>query len=335
MTASLGVGVIGVGAMGRRHAENLSAPGSGATLVAVADADPGAAQTVAGALGVTATTVDGLLADPRIDGVVIATPPETHADMIMAAAREGKDVLCEKPVAASVAEARRAQEEAIRHGIGVQTGFMRRYDPFYLETWERIRRGEIGRPVLFTGISRDREPPSRSYFTSPAAGNLFVESAGHDFDLVRWLMDDEITHVQAAGAIIANTGLADVQPMDTGFATLRLSRGGAASVQVYKSAGYGYDIRSEIVGTDGAVTVGEGPSGGATRIRPGQSGPGRYGHWLERFADAYRAEIVDWVRRTKADAPYRVTLDDGIRALAVSEAAERSRREERPVPVEG
>jgi scyllo-inositol 2-dehydrogenase (NAD+) len=322
--------------MGRRHADNVLRLGARARLVAVGDADSARGLRAAHDLGCEFEPEGiGLLDRKDIQSVIIASPVETHAQLIIAAAARGKDILCEKPLSGSIADGRAAVEACARAGVRLQVGFMRRYDPAYRDLRETIARGDIGRPVLFTSISRDPRPPDRSYFTSPAAGNPFRESAVHDFDLARWLMQDEVMSVTATGAMVACPELADVMPIDLGFATLTFKTGARAAVQIYKSAGYGYDIRTEVVGTEGTIMVDSLPGDGPVRLlKPNQPGNRFPQHWLERFADAYRLEIEDWVDRMATDQQPAVTGEDGLRADEIAEAAEQSRLTGREVPVQ-
>ncbi len=323
---TLGVGVIGVGVLGRRHAENVARLAPRARLVAVADAHAAAAESVAREFGCVWTAEPReLMARLDVHAVVIATGSDTHASLTSAAAAAGKDILCEKPLALSVGAAQDAADAADRAGVRLQIGFMRRYDPAYRAAYEAIERGEIGRPVLFAAISRDAQPPPRGYFASPGAGGLFIDSAIHDFDLARWMMRDEVAAVSATGSIVACHDLADVQSIDLGLATLTFKGGAAGSVQVYRRAVYGYDIRTEVVGTEGTVQVGNHwwravqvlRAGGITHTMPQ--------HWLERFGEAYGLEMADWVDRMARDQPDAVTGEDGVRAVALAVAAEQAR----------
>jgi scyllo-inositol 2-dehydrogenase (NAD+) len=329
---TLGVGVIGVGVLGRRHAENVARLGPRARLVAVADVNAEAARAVARELGCDWTADPReLVARPDVRAVVIATGSDTHAALTVAAAAEGKDSLCEKPLALTVADAQAAVDAADRAGVRLQVGFMRRYDPAYRAAYEAIERGEIGRPVLFAAISRDAQPPPRAYFISPGAGGLFIDSGIHDFDLARWLMRDEVATVSATGALVACHDQADVQPIDLGLATLSFRGGAAGTVQVYRRAVYGYDIRTEVVGTEGTVRVGDDRwrslqvmrAEGITHTMPH--------HWLERFGEAYALELADWVERMAGDRPAAVTGEDGVRSVALAVAADEARASGRPV----
>jgi predicted dehydrogenase len=267
-----------------------------------------------------------LLARTDIQAVVIATNADTHASLAMEAAGRGKDMLVEKPLGLSVAEARAAAHAAERQGARLQVGFMRRYDPAYRGAWDSVQQGELGQPVLYTGISRDMRPPPREYFASPAAGGIFIDSGIHDFDAARWLMGDEVERLSATGAVVACHDLADVQPVDVGVVTLRFKGGGLGSVQIYRNAVYGYDIRTEVLGTRGAAFVGDVRRYPLQRLFPDGIRHDMSHHWLERFGEAYAIEVADWVRRMSADEPPAVTGDDGVRSVAIAVAAEEACR---------
>lgn len=322
---TLGVGVIGVGVMGRRHAENVACQGSRARLVAVADVNASAAEALARRLGCDwYVEPHELLERTDIQAVVIVTGADTHASLTIAAAHRGKDILCEKPLGLTVAEAREATDAVDRAGVRLQVGFMRRYDPGYRGAYEAIEHGEIGIPVLFSAVSRDAQPPPREYFASPAAGGIFIDSGIHDMDLARWLMRDEIVEISARGAIIASDDLADVQPMDVGLVTLTLGGGAVGTIQVYRRAVYGYDIRTEVIGTEGTVMVGDHRWHPLQIFREHEITHTMPHHWLDRFAEAYSLEMTDWIDRMISDRPAAVTGEDGIRAVVLAVAAEHS-----------
>lgn len=329
---TLGVGVIGTGVMGRRHAENLASLRPRAYLRAVADANPAAAQSVAENLGCDwYADAHELLNRSDIQAVVIAAGDATHAAFTIAAAERGKDIFCEKPLAITVEDAREAAAATERAGVRLQIGFMRRYDPGYQAAKESIDRGEIGQPVLFHAISRDAQPPPLSYFTSPNAGGIFLNSGIHDFDLARWLMGDEVQTVSAVGALLATPELADVQPIDTGIVTLTYQGGGLGTVQLSRHAVYGYDIRTEVGGTEGTVTIGDHRWRPVQVLRAGGINHTMPQHWLDRFGEAYAREMADWAERMDSDRPPAVTAKDGIYSVAIALAAERSQQLGRPV----
>ncbi len=334
MRERLGVGVVGVGAIGRRHAENLALRIPRARLVAVADIDPGVARSVAEQLGAPRwhTTADDLAADPDVEALVIASSHQGHLEGIQAAARQRKDVFCEKPIATTLADADTAISAVAEAAVRLQIGFMRRYDRAYAEAKRRIDAGEIGDPVLIKATHRNAAlPPSlrRADAASGAAGPVeaFIDSAIHDYDNARWLLGDEVVEVQAVMASV----LEPSRPDDLALATLRFARGGLGNVEVYSTCGYGYDVRTEIAGTTGTVFIGGLRDADCTIATADGVHYAATGHWLTRFAEAYLRELDDWVARTLAGEPPTVTGADGRAALEIAVAATRSAREGTPV----
>jgi predicted dehydrogenase len=312
--------------MGRRHAHNIASLWPRARLVAVADVNAQAAESVARELECE-WHVDAheLISREDIQAVVIVTGHATHAELVIAAAEKTKDVLVEKPLALTAEDARAAVFAAQRAGVLLQVGFMRRYDPAYREAYAAIERGDLGKPVLFHGISRDARPPPRSYFASAGSAGLFIDSGIHDLDLARWIMRDEIVSVSATGAVVACEDLKDVQPIDAGIITLGFRGGALGTIQLYRNAVYGYDIRTEVVGTEGTVIVGDHRRYPVEVLRADGIRHDMPQHWLERFAEAYAAEMADWVERVSTEQPPAVTGEDGLRAVELALAAEESR----------
>jgi inositol 2-dehydrogenase len=334
MVVQLQLGVVGTGVMGRRHAQNIAALWPRARLVAVADVNVAAAQAVARELECEwHADARDLLARPDVQAVVIVTGANTHAELVVAAAEQKKDMLVEKPLGLTVEEARSAVEAADRAGVRLQVGFMRRYDPAYRRAYQAIDSGELGTLVLFSATSRDAKPPPRSYFSVPAAGGLFLDSGIHDFDLARWLMRDEVTSVLATGAVVACHGLADVQPADAGVVTLRYRGGALGIIQLYRNAVYGYDIRTEVIGTEGSARIGDTRDYPVEFLQADGIRHTMAHHWLERFGEAYASEMADWVERMSTDQPPAITGEDGIRSVALAIAAEQSRLTGRAVAV--
>jgi predicted dehydrogenase len=320
--------------MGRRHARNVAALWPRARLVAVADINAETARSVASELECDwYGDAFEMVARAEVEAIVIVTGHATHAPLVIAAAEQGKPVLVEKPLALTVDEARAAVQAARRAGIFLQVGFMRRYDPAYRRAFEAVERGELGKPVLYSGISRDARPPPRSYFSGAGSGGLFIDSGIHDLDLARWIMCDEVTTVWASGALVACHDLADVQPIDAGVITLGFRGGALGTIQLYRNAVYGYDIRTEIIGTEGSAMVGDRRLYPVEVLHADAIGHTMAHHWLERFAEAYALEMADWVERVTGGEEPAVSADDGIRAVELAVAAEESRVTGRTVTV--
>ncbi|MFQ5926162.1 MAG: Gfo/Idh/MocA family oxidoreductase [Terriglobia bacterium] len=332
----LGIAVIGVGVMGRHHAENLVHRVPEAKLVAVADADLSRAREVAAKLGIEHFygTLEEAVARPEVEAVVIATPAKFHPEAICVAAVAGKAILCEKPLALTLGEADRALAAVEKAGVALQIGFMRRYDPSYADAKKRIEAGEIGDPLIFKAIGRDPEPPPLSYRQAGQSGGLFLDSSIHEFDLARWLMQDEVVSVQATGAVVACPELAAEGDIDVGLVNVRFARGGIGNVESFRQACYGYDIRTEIVGSKGTLQIGF-LGGTPQRVLTSSSVPqDMHRHFLTRFADAYYREVRDFVQRVLKGQPPRVSGLDGRHALAIVLAAERSHLESRVVSLD-
>ena len=222
----LRVGVVGIGRMGAQHARNLSGTVAGAKLVAIADPDEAAGKRLGEQLGLDAVYTDykDLIGRDDIDAVVIAAPADKREEMVSACVEAGKHIFCEKPVAQDLDSARRIRRVVEKGSVLYQLGFMRRFDPAYVHAFRRIRDGVIGKPIFIRLTSRDASGPPVQFLRD--SGGLFVDSSVHDFDLARWLMDDEVVSVYALGGNFVYPEYADVGDVDVGTATLSFAGGG-------------------------------------------------------------------------------------------------------------
>ena len=322
----LGVGVLGVGAMGKRHAENIRRHVPEARLVAVADVSADHTRRVASELEIenSFASLEEMLERKDIDAVVIATPDKFHSQDIQAAAAAGKHILCEKPLALNLKDARAALEAVAKAGVHLQIGFMRRYDPGYALAMKRIEAGEIGEPVVFKSIGRDKDAPPISAYESRLNGMLFYNNTIHDFDLARWLMRDEIKEVQAYATVAIRPEVAKFGDIVAGVVNLKYGRGAIGNTESYVQAVYGYDVRSEIMGSKGSILVGSLQQTSVTFLTSEGGTQPLADHFLTRFDDAYVAEVQDFVQSMLRDRAPRVTGEDGLRALEIAVAAEQS-----------
>jgi predicted dehydrogenase len=322
----LGVGVLGVGEMGKRHAENIRRLVPEARLVAVADAAAGRASQVAAELEIDHSfgSLGAMLESKDVDAVLIATPDKFHAQGIREAAAAGKDILCEKPLALNLADAHEALKAVSKAGVRLQIGFMRRYDPAYEAAMKRVEAGEIGEPVVFKSVGRDKDVPSIASYESRINGMVFYNNTIHDFDLARWLMRDEITDVHAYATVAIRPEIAQYGDVVASVVNLKYRRGAIGNVESYVQAIYGYDVRTEIVGSKGSIFVGSIEKVPATFLSAGGGVRILADHFLTRFADAYLAEVRDFVHNMVHDRPPQVSGQDGLEALAIAVAAENS-----------
>jgi scyllo-inositol 2-dehydrogenase (NAD+) len=328
----LETGVIGVGTLGRRHAENLRRAISEARLVAVADADGDRARRVANELEIEHSYDDigALLARKDIEAVVIAAPSMFHAEFTCLAAAAGKHVFCEKPLALTLDDANSALEAVAKAGVQLQIGFMRRYDPAYANAKKRIDDGEIGESLIFKSVGRDKQLPPMSFLRA-GNGMLFLDSTIHEFDLARWMMNDEVVEVHSFGGVLVCPELAQMGDIDAGLVNLRFARGGIGNVESFRQSQYGYDIRTEVVGSKGTLQVGYLQQTSFLTLHDKGVAYDVVDHWLVRFADAYLNELRDFVQTILAGGTPRVNGEQGLRALEISLAAGQSYRESRSV----
>ncbi len=332
---TLGIGVVGLGRMGQVYATHVARTAQGVQLVAVADARRAVVdQMVQQIAGVTAYEhVHDLLADPRVNAVIVATPTSTHRDVVVAAAQAGKAIFCEKPTALTLAETDEMLVAVEKAGVMFQVGFMRRFDVGCAEAKRQIDAGRIGQPVTIRSIGRDPTRTSLEYANPAMSGGLIIDMGIHDFDLVRWLMNDEIERVYSETSSLVYPELRTVGDIDTAMITLKFAQGGLGNIEVSRTAIYGYDIQCNIIGTKGALQVGylqQTPVLTLTKdgvlhdVIPG---------FPQRFGPAYIAQIEHFVECLRTDQAPSVTAQDARAALQASLAATRSQHEGRIVNV--
>ncbi len=322
----LGIGVVGVGEMGRRHAENLRRLVPEARLVGIADFSLERARQVADELEIENCypSLEAMLEHKDLDAVLVATPDKFHAQNVISAAGAGKDILCEKPLALSLADARAALAAVAKSGRRLQVGFMRRYDPAYAAAMKRIEAGEIGVPVIFKSVGRDQFGPPLAAYQANLNGMLFFASTVHDFDLARWMMQDEVVRVSAFATVAIRPEVAQFGDIVAGVVNLQYQRGAVGNVESYAQAVYGYDVRTEVVGSLGSILIGSLQQHSAVFLTGKGGERALSDHFLSRFADAYLAEVRDFVHNVLHERPLRVSGEDGLKALAITVAAEES-----------
>ena len=331
MTQSLRVGLIGAGRIGRLHAQSLASRVAGAELAVICDASPEQARTVAEVVRADNWTSDtaAVLGDPRISAVVIASPTPTHVPLIIAAARSGKAIFCEKPISLDLDTTDEAIAAVRAAGAYLQIGFQRRYDAAYQRAKVLVESGALGRVEFVRDAMRDPAPPSAEYVA--VSGGLYLDMTIHNFDAVRWLVGDEVVQVYALGATLIDPDIARLGDIDTSVVTLRFANGCLASIENSRRAAFGYDVRTEIHGSLGAAFVGAERQTPILELSREGSKADHVQGFLERFGDAYVAELRDFVSRVATGRQPTVGGADARAALALACAAEASRRQNRPV----
>lgn len=325
----LNVGLIGAGRIGNVHAAAISAH-AGSTLIAVSDKDTEAAKKLATKYRCEARETARIIDDRAIDAVLIASSTDTHSDLMEAATAAGKAVLCEKPVDLSLARAVHCQRKVAATGKPVMIGFNRRFDPNFRTLKQAIETGEIGKTELLSITSFDPAPPPASYVK--VSGGLFRDMMIHDFDMANFLMGQLPKTIFAVGSSIIDPAIGEAGDIDTAVVTLTYSDGRLAVIKNSRRAAYGYDQRIEFLGSAGLLqaqnmlenTVVKSTAGGVTGAKPTY-------FFLERYMPAYTAEWHAFVDAVVNGKPLPVTLDDGVAALAMAEAAAQSLQSKRPV----
>ena len=301
-------------------------------LVAVSDVNTPAADQLATACGATARSSDEIIKDPTIDAVLIATSTDTHSDLIEAANSAGKAVMCEKPVDLSLERARACLDHVRTSRKPVMIGFNRRFDPNFAALKSALDAGEVGKAELLTVTSYDPAPPPVSYIK--VSGGLFRDMMIHDFDMANFLMGQPPVRVHAVGASLVDPAIGQAGDIDTAVVTLTYGDGRIAVIKNSRRAAYGYDQRVEILGSDGlleAENVLESTVVKSTRDGVISAKPEHF--FLERYMRAYEAEWEAFVNAVRSRGPMPVSLEDGVLALAMAEAAAESLRTGHPVDV--
>ena len=326
-------GVIGLGRLGYVHAQNLARNVRNAQLTAVCDVDEGLATGAARDSGCKAyTEMDSLIGDPDVDAVCVVTPTAHHVEPVTAVVRSGKPLFCEKPLASTIEDTVALANLIKAGGKPCQIGFMRRFDPPCARAKTLIAEGAIGRPVYFCGFSRDPVPPPPWACNPATGGGLFIDMLIHDFDLARFLMGDDIEEVYARDANLLVDSQGIERFADNATVSMRFRNGGLGHSHASMHAGYGYDMRSEVFGTEGNLSLGGLNKTELTLSTPGCGiskpetflSQGRIPHFMYRFSDAYRNQLEAFVQCLLDGAMPSVNEDDALAAYRVALAATES-----------
>ncbi len=332
----IGICVIGGGRAGMIHARNFVAGRTPhASLVAlvepVAEARQKACQELP--LDTAYAEYEQALADPRVDAVVVATPTKFHRAIVVAAARAGKHVLCEKPMAASVQECDEMIAAAEAARVQLQIGFMRRFDAGFVAAKQRVEAGEIGNVVLVKSLTHGPTTPKPWMYDVRTSLGPLAEVNSHDIDSVRWFTGSEFEEVYAIGGNYRSPDAREQYPdfYDNVILAARMQNGMQASISGAQGVKYGYDARCEILGEKGLITVGSLAANSVVSHTVDGSRAAVVQSWMNLFLDAYRAEDEDFVRCILEDRPPRAGGQDGKAAVTVVNAGNRSIAARRPV----
>lgn len=326
------VGLIGAGRIGRVHAENLAYRVPEASLVAISDILVEAAEKLAADFQIPATYKDHrpILEDKTIEAVVICSSTDTHSMMIEEAAAAGKHIFCEKPIDYDLSKIDRALAVVEQAGVKLQVGFNRRFDPNFQRVREIVAAGEIGDPHILQITSRDPGPPPIEYIK--VSGGIFLDMTIHDFDMARFLMGEEVEEIYAIGGVRVDPKIGEAGDIDTVIITLRFESGAIGTIDNSRKAIYGYDQRVEVFGSEGVVKVSNNtPHTAVVSNANGVHSPLPLFFFIERYAEAYIAEMKEFIECIQQDTAPPVTGIDGRIPVVMAYAAKKSFEENRPV----
>ena len=325
--------LLGCGRIGAMHAHNL-AKASGGQLSVVYDPAVASARKVAELHGcsVAASAEDAIR---QCDAVVIATSTPTHADLLEVAAKAGKAILCEKPIDLDLERVRACRKAIEGCDVPIQLGFNRRFDPGHRAARDARSGGDIGRLEQVIITSRDPGMPPRPYVA--ASGGIFRDMTIHDFDLARFMLDDEPVELFATGSALVDPTIGpEFGDFDSIMVVMRTADGKLCHINNSRRATFGYDQRVELLGSEGMVIsdnrkAHELKRYGATATETAEP---YLNFFIQRYAEAFEAEIAGFVSAIRDGTPTQATFEDGYRALVLAEAAIESAGSGRAVKVD-
>jgi myo-inositol 2-dehydrogenase / D-chiro-inositol 1-dehydrogenase len=336
-TPNAKVGIVGLGRLGKRHAENLALRVPGAELVAACSPEADERAWATQKLGVRHVYGDyaQLLAHPGLDTVFLVTPNTVHPEQMIAGLKAGKHVFCEKPLSMVLDECLAVEAEAKRHpGLKTMIGFVRRFDASYQDAQKRIAGGSIGRPFIVRSQTTDMNDPSGFFVRfAPKSGGIFIDMSVHDIDAARWLLGaPKPKRVFSVGTIAVHKGLADCGDVDNGIAVCEFEGGAMATIYASRTMAHGHESTTEIIGTEGRIVVGRDALMNRVEIadKHGIRTESTPTFW-ERFEDAFLRETIHFVDCVRHDRSPGLTLHDATEATRIAIALRASLVERREV----
>ena len=332
MTDILNVGIIGAGRIGKVHAATVAYRIPTARILAIADVNGEAARQVAAQFGIPTAADDpaAVLENKDIDAVLVCSSTDTHAKFTVAAAKAGKHIFCEKPIAHDLHEIDAALAAVAKAGVKLQIGFNRRFDANFARVRQAIMAGEIGTPALLHIISRDPAPPPVSYVK--VSGGMFLDMTIHDFDMARFLIGAEVEEVYTQAGVTVDPAIGEAGDVDTAVIMLKYSNGVIGTIDNCRRASYGYDQRVEVLGSKGAIaTANNYPNAATLSDAASVRRDLPLNFFMDRYTESFAAEVTAFVDAVLNDKPTPVTGHDGRVPVVMGLAAGTSYREGRPV----
>jgi len=333
MDKDVRIGLIGLGRIGKLHGKNLVKSVRGSKIEAVADIALSDEQcSWAERYGIKKVFTDPMeiMTDKNVDAVFICSSTATHADLIIAAARAGKHIFCEKPIHTNIEVIKKALNEVERSGVKLQVGFVRRFDHNHKKVRDTVASGRLGKPHIIKVTSRDPEPQPLSYIAT--SGGIFMDMTIHDFDMVRYLAGCEVTEVTAYGSVLIDPAVRQFDDVDTAVIMMKFENGALGVIDNSRAARYGYDQRTEVHCDKGCVQVANDLKD-TSMISTAEGVFCERPKWffLERYKDAFITEAQAFVDSVENNTEPLVTGKDGLMAVYIAKAADISMKENRSV----
>ncbi len=336
MVSKIKLGVIGLGRIGQLHINNIISRIPEAEVIAISEVVDVSLRETAAKYSVSIAEQDYryLLDNREIEAVLICSSTDTHARIISEAAQAGKHIFCEKPIALDLEEIERALQEVQKAGVKLQIGFNRRFDPSFKKTKEMVKEGKIGVPHIVRITSRDPAPPPLEYVK--VSGGIFLDMMIHDFDMIRYLIDDEVKELIAVGSTLINPEISKYNDIDTAIVTMQFRNGAWGTIDNSRKAVYGYDQRIEVFGSEGCIQVGNKKPTEVFLYGAESSVCDKPLYFfLERYNDSYVEEIKHFLYCIKENKVPIVNGYDGKMAVILGYAAQESLSSKRFITVTG
>ncbi len=329
----LNIGIIGAGRIGKVHLQSVTRYVTDAKVIALADPFMNAeTEEWARSLGVGKLTRDykEILSDPEVDAVFICSSTDTHSVISLEAIAAGKHIFCEKPVDHDLGKIKAVMQALEGSNVKYQVGFNRRFDHNFAAAREAVANGRIGELAVLKITSRDPGAPPVDYIK--VSGGIFLDMTIHDFDMVRFISGEEVAEVYAAGGVTVDPAIGEAGDIDTAVVTLRLESGALAVIDNCRRASYGYDQRLEAFGSKGQVAISNDTASSAVvSDASGVTAEKPLYFFLERYMQAYAAEVEAFVAAVRDDTPVPVGIDAGLQSVLIGVAAKKSLELGRPV----
>lgn len=327
MAKNLRFGVVGCGRIGKLHINNLLKNVPGAEVIAAADPmlDKSGAREWLAERGITDVSTDymDVINNKDVDVVMVCSSTDTHSIISLAAVNAGKHVFCEKPIDFDLDRIQAVVDAVAKKGVKFQVGFNRRFDRNFKKIHDVVAEGKIGAPHIVRVTSRDPEPPPVSYVK--VSGGIFYDMMIHDFDMVRYLSGSDVEEVSAVGACLVDPAIGEAGDVDTAVVTLKFKNGAIGVIDNSRKAAYGYDQRVEVFGSKGQITTAnEQPNLTVMSTEEGVTCEKPVYFFLERYNDAFIAQLVSFVDAINNDKPTVVNVNDGLQPVLIAKAATES-----------